>query len=174
MQLHKSLLFFALSGISTASLAAGAENAIPAPDVFVEKAAMSGLAEVELARLALLKSRDESVREFANRMVTDHSKANSELATIAKAKGFESPKNLDAEHQATLRTLRAKSGAEFDQAYSEHMNMDHAKALSLFEGESRSDDAELAGFAKKTLPTLKEHKQMAKTLPGASDKKVSR
>jgi predicted outer membrane protein len=64
-----------------------------------------------------------------------------------------------------LRTLRAKQGAEFDLAYSEHMKMDHSQAISLFEGASRSDDAAVAGFAKKTLPTLKEHKQLAQKLP---------
>jgi putative membrane protein len=46
------------------------------------------------------------------------------------------------------------------------MNMDHTKAISLFEAASKSSDAELAGFAKKTLPTLKEHKELAEKLPG--------
>lgn len=165
MQFHKSMLFLALSGASTASFAAAMENAVPEPAVFIEKAAMSGMTEVELGRLALLKSRDETVRGFAQRMVNDHTKANQELTTIAKAKGLEPPKNLDAEHQAHLKMLRNKEGAEFDRAYSEHMHMDHSKAISLFEGASRSQDGDLAGFAKKTLPTLKEHKQLADKLP---------
>lgn len=174
MQIHKSLLFLAISGISTASIAAAAENAVAEPAVFVEKAAQGGMAEVELGRLALLKSRDETVREFAQRMVNDHGKANAELATIAKTTGLEPPKNLDAEHQAQVKTLRAKEGADFDRAYSEHMNMDHSKAISLFESGAKSGDAELAGFAKKTLPTLQEHKMMAKKLPVGTEKKVSR
>jgi putative membrane protein len=62
--------------------------------------------------------------------------------------------------------LQAKSGADFDAAYSQHMKMDHTKAIALFEGASRSADADFAGFAQKTLPTLKEHKQLAAGLPG--------
>lgn len=174
MPIYKSLLFLAISGISTASFAAAAENAIAEPAVFVEKAAMSGMAEVELGRLALMKSRDENVREFAQRMVTDHTKANAELATIAKAKGLEPPKSLDPEHQGQVKMMRDKAGEDFDRAYSEHMNMDHSKAISLFESASKSNDAELAGFAQKTLPTLKEHKQLAKKLPATTDQKVSR
>lgn len=165
MQFYKSILFLAIGGASGASFAAATENAVPEPAAFVEKAALSGMTEVELGRLALLKSRDGTVREFAQRMVTDHTKANQELATIAKAKGLEPPKNLDPANQSHLRTLRAKQGAEFDLAYSEHMKMDHSQAISLFEGASRSDDAAVAGFAKKTLPTLKEHKQLAQKLP---------
>jgi putative membrane protein len=110
------------------------------------------------------------VREFAQRMVTDHTKANQELTTIATAKGLAPPKNLDSEHQAHLKMLREKNGAEFDKAYSEHMKMDHSKAISLFEGASRSDDSSVAGFAKKTLPTLKEHKQLAQKLPADGKK----
>jgi putative membrane protein len=174
MRVYKSLLLLAISGISTATFAAAAEDAAAEPSVFVAKAAQSGMAEVELGRLALLKSRDTAVREYAQRMVTDHSKANAELATIAKTKGLEPPKDLDAEHQAQFKALRAKEGAEFDKAYSEHMNMDHSKAVSLFESASKSSDADLAGFAKKTLPTLKEHKQLAQKLPAAPKEKVSR
>lgn len=171
MQVYKSMLFLAISGVSTAALAAAAENAVPPPAVFVEKAATSGMAEVELGRLALMKSRDENVREFAQRMVTDHTKANQELAAIAKTKGIEPPKSLDPEHQSHLKMLRDKNGEAFDAAYSEHMNMDHSKAIALFEGASKSTDGDLAGFAQKTLPTLKEHKQMAEKLPADGKKK---
>jgi putative membrane protein len=45
------------------------------------------------------------------------------------------------------------------------MNMDHDKAIALFEGASKSADPEFAGFAQKTLPTLQEHKQLASKLP---------
>ena len=65
-----------------------------------------------------------------------------------------------------LDSLRAKSGSDFDAAYSQHMKMDHTKAIALFEGASRSADADFAGFAQKTLPTLKEHEQLAAGLPG--------
>jgi hypothetical protein len=37
----------------------------------------------------------------------------------------------------------------------------------LFEGATKSTDPDLAGFAKQTLPTLKEHKHMADELPEA-------
>jgi putative membrane protein len=163
--LSKSLLFLALAGVSAASIAADAEKAVPAPAVFVKKAALDGMTEVALGKVALSKSQNSEVRTFAKRMVTDHGKANMELASIAQSKGLEAPKSLDAEHQAMVDELKDKSGAEFDQAYSSHMNMDHSKAIALFEGASKSSDADLAGFARKTLPTLKEHKQLVQKLP---------
>ena len=56
------------------------------------------------------------------------------------------------------------SGAGFDAAYAKHMGADHNKAISLFTKETQSSDPDLSAFAKKTLPTLKEHKKMADAL----------
>jgi putative membrane protein len=167
MNISRSILFLALASATSAAVAAGAEHAVPEPSVFVKKAAQDGMTEVEAAKVALEKSKDPSIRSFAERMVADHGKANAELAAIAKAKGIEVPKKLDAEHQAMVDALSAKSGGEFDREYSHHMNMDHSKAIALFEGASKTADPTLAGFASKTLPTLKQHKQMAAKLPGA-------
>jgi putative membrane protein len=134
------------------------------PKTFVTKAAQDGMTEVELGKLALGKAQSAEVKEFADRMVKDHGKANMELETIAKSKSLQVPKKLDAQHQSMVDELSGKSGAEFDSAYSQHMAVAHRKAVALFESASRLDDGELAAFAKKTLPTLKEHKQMADSL----------
>ena len=166
--LSRSILFLALAGVSGATLAADADRAVPEPTTFVKKAAVAGLTEVETGKLALQKSQDPSIRSFAQRMVDDHTKANMELANIAASKGITAPKKPDAEHQAMIDALASKSGAAFDREYSQHMKMDHSKAIALFEGGSRTSDPDLAGFAKKTLPTLKEHKKLAEKLPGKS------
>lgn len=168
MQLSKSLLLLALAGVSGTALAAEGAAKSPAAPVFVEKAAQGGMAEVALGKLALAKSQDAEIKKFAQRMVTDHGKANSELAAIAQSKGLEAPKKLDAPHAAMVEELEAKDGAGFDEAYSLHMNMDHTKAINLFESAASSEDAEIASFARKTLPTLKEHKVMAEKLPSKS------
>ena len=166
MRTSKTLLFLAIAGASSAAMAAQAEDSPPAPTVFVQKAAQDGMTEVELGKVALRKSKNAEVRNFAQRMVTDHGKANSELAAIAKSKGINAPKTLDSEHKDMVKKLESADGATFDSEYSSHMNMDHDKAIALFEAASESSDADLAGFAKKTLPTLKEHKEMASKLPG--------
>ncbi len=138
------------------------------PATFVKKAAMAGMTEVELGKLALEQSQDDNVRKFAERMVKDHGKANTELAAIAQKKGLEVPQQLDAEHKAMVQQMSGKSGTGFDAAYAQHMSADHAKAVTLFEGGSQSSDADLSAFAKKTLPTVKEHKQMADSLNAKS------
>lgn len=131
------------------------------PTVFVKKAGLAGMTEVELGKLAQKNAKSDNVKEFADRMVKDHTKANTELTGIASRKNYDVPKALDAEHQAVVDELKGKSGASFDSAYAEHMMTAHSKAIALFKDASTSSDADLAAFAKKTLPTLQEHKKMA-------------
>jgi putative membrane protein len=72
---------------------------------------------------------------------------------------------MDAEHRDLLTKLAGKSGPEFDQIYLKHMMMGHEKAVLLFTKASQQcQDADLKGFAAKTLPTVQEHLQMAKRL----------
>ena len=147
-------------------MAADKDRADPA--TFVKKAAQGGMTEVEVAKLASSKTRNPEIRSFAQKMVKDHSAANEELATLAKSKGWQVPASLDAEHTAVAQKLSAKSGADFDAAYSKQMKADHEKTIALFEGATKSSDSDLAAFAKKTLPTLKEHQHLADALPAAS------
>jgi putative membrane protein len=125
------------------------------------------MTEVQLGKIAASKAQDSKVKQFAQRMVTDHSKANDELAAIAEKKGIRVPTSLDTEHQSMIQSLNAKSGAAFDTAYSEHMDAAHSKAVALFQGAITGSDPDLAAFAKKTLPTLEQHKQMATRLASA-------
>jgi putative membrane protein len=131
---------------------------------FVKEAAAGGLAEVELSKIAQ-KSENPEVKNFADRMVQDHSKADQELVTIASSLGVDVPKALDAEHQRLSQKLAGLHGKAFDEEYMRAMVEDHNKAVMLFQGEERSDqNPELKQFAQKTLPILQTHQKMAQEL----------
>ncbi|MDB6087455.1 MAG: putative outer membrane protein [Gammaproteobacteria bacterium] len=131
---------------------------------FVKQAALDGMTEVELGNVAAEKAASDDAKTFAAHMVKDHSKANDELATLAKSKNLKVPTQLDVKHRAMIDALKMKSGASFDAAYAKNMVSDHNKAISLFTKETQSSDPDLAAFATKTLPVLKEHKKMADAL----------
>jgi putative membrane protein len=132
---------------------------------FVAMASQDGMTEVQLGKMALMKSSNPDIKKFASRMVRDHSKANTQLAGIAKKDGIPVSKSLDAEHSAMLQKMSEKSGADFDAAYTSDMLADHKKAITLFENE-QSDTAHpaLSSFAQSTLPVLREHQHMAQQL----------
>jgi putative membrane protein len=130
---------------------------------FVSKAGMGGLAEVQMASLALQKASNADVKAFAQRMVTDHGMANNELAQMATTKGLALPTELAGEHKEGLDHLSTLSGAEFDKAYMKHMVEDHEKTVADFDKASTSaTDSDVKAWAGQKLPTLKEHLAQAK------------
>lgn len=133
---------------------------------FAQKAAMGNMAEVEAGKIALEKSSNEKVKAFAQRLVTDHTKAGDELKAAASQEGITVPSAIDAKHQAALDHLKGLSGDQFDAAFKAHMVEDHKKDIAMFEKEAASGQSAVDQFASQTLPTLKEHLKMAEDLPG--------
>ena len=134
---------------------------------FLMDAAMGGMMEVELGRLATTNGTSEAVKQFGQRMVDDHSKANAELMSLATTKGITLPTELDEKHRAHVTKLSSLTGADFDREYSKMMLSDHKKDVAAFERQSaRGADTDLKTFATNTLPTLREHLQIAGALPG--------
>lgn len=147
---------------------AGMANMTSQDRNFIMEAAMGGMMEVELGRIAAQQGMSDAVKQFGQRMVDDHGKANTELMTIASSKGITLPTTLDEKHREHVTKLSGMSGQDFDRAYARHMVSDHRKDVSEFEKQStRGTDADLKAFASKTLPTLQEHLRMAEALPGA-------
>ena len=131
---------------------------------FMEKAAEGGMAEVKLGQLAAQKASAEQVKQFGQRMVDVHSKANDQLKQLASTKNVTLPTNLDKSTQREYDKLSKLSGADFDREYMKHMVSDHKKDVSEFKSESnKAKDADLKQFASSTLPTLQEHLNLAQS-----------
>jgi putative membrane protein len=129
---------------------------------FVKNAAMGGLMEVELGRLATEKASNADVKQFGQRMVDDHGKANEQLTTIAKEKNVEVPTALTGKAKADYDRLSKLSGEQFDRAYMQMMVQDHRKDVAEFRKQSTSaKDTDVKSFVTQTLPTLEEHLKAA-------------
>lgn len=135
-----------------------------ANDFFI-KAANGGMMEVQAGQMAQSNAANTEVKNFASKMISDHTRAGNELKTLAAAKNVTLPTVLEGDHREHLDDLGKKSGNEFDRAYMEMMVDDHDKTVNMFENASNnSKDADIKAFATKTLPVLREHQQMAKDL----------
>lgn len=146
------------SPVATAPTAGGDNN-------FINAVAMDGMAEVELAHLAMQKTKNAEVKQFAERMVADHSKANAELKQLASNKNVTLPAAPNAEQKADKNRLSQLSGAEFDREYMSLMASAHDKAVAAFETESREgSETDVRSWATKILPTLRQHQTIAKQI----------
>ncbi len=144
---------------TTSNIAATGGIAVEEADAkFTTQAAVGGMAEVELGKMALEKSSNPQVKEFATMMVKDHGMANTELTAIAKQKNITLPSTVDDEHKKKMEDLSKKTGADFDKAYVSAMVDGHKSTLKLMEDESRDGkDADLKSFATKTAPIVQSH-----------------
>lgn len=138
-------------------------DSIDAED-FIEEASAMGLAEIETAQKALQESENAEVRAFAERMIKDHGAANEKLAGIASDKGVELSDDAKLMDRARALLLEVREGESFDAAYANNQVSAHERTIELFERATRSEDAEVASFAKETLPKLKEHLEEARKL----------
>lgn len=143
---------------STNAVATGGIAVDEADAKFTTQAAVGGMAEVELGKMALEKSSNPQVKEFATMMVKDHGMANTELMAIAKQKNITLPSTVDDEHKKKMDDLSKKTGADFDKAYVDAMVSGHKSTLKLMEDELRdAKDADLKAFATKTAPIVQSH-----------------
>ncbi|WP_426478499.1 DUF4142 domain-containing protein [Chryseobacterium sp. CBSDS_008] len=125
---------------------------------FADAAAIGGLMEVMMGKLAATNAESSAVKSLGAMMVTDHTKANDELKKWASGIGYTLPASLDTEKQKMYDDLKAKKGKDFDKKYTDLMVSDHKEDIEAFNKEaSEGKEASLKSFASKTLPTLKHH-----------------
>jgi len=142
---------------------------------FVKEAAEAGLAEVQMGQITKQNAQNQSLKDFGDRIVADHTKANQELMQIASQKGIQTPTAMNSRDEQMIQHLSSLNGVEFDKVCEKHAVDAHNKAVKLFKTEAqRGQDADIKAFAQKTLPTLEEHLKMARDLSGSKDSKEIR
>lgn len=153
---------------------------------FLSTVSVSGQYEVQSSELVLQESRNPDIRQFAQHMIQDHTKANEELRSLthtpATTSSLQSPPGatkdvkqnpaldaahaLDPTHMEMLNQLRRAKGDDLDRLYALQQLQEHQQAVKLFQDYAQSgQEAQLRQFAQNTLPVLEQHLEMAKKLP---------
>jgi putative membrane protein len=141
---------------------------------FAKAAASGGMMEVSLGKLAADKSLNPAVRQFGQRMVTDHGKVGQDLAKIASSKGASLPSEPTAVQQKETERLVKLTGPEFDKAYVTLMVRDHKADQKEFKRASEdTQDPELKAFAATTLTVIQDHLKIAEDLAESLKHEVS-
>lgn len=155
---------FAICAVTSLQAANKAESI--SREEFVEEASAKGVAEIETAKLALEKSQNEAIKGFAQMMIDDHRQANQKLADLAKSKDLEVSDDAELLNKAKAMVLKMRGEASFDKAYMNNQVVAHRETIELFRRGVNADDAEIAAFARETLPKLEQHLQRAEQLNG--------
>jgi putative membrane protein len=174
---------------SSSSTTASSSQLSRADQKFIMDAAKGGMMEVHMGKLGVQKAQNDQLKQYAQKLIDDHTKANAELKQLASTKGVTLPddhmassdaqkdasdrtkvresdatEKKDKEHGA-LKKLEGLSGTEFDREFVRMAVEDHQKDVKEFEKQAqKGTDAELKAFAQRTAPTLREHLQQAQSL----------
>jgi putative membrane protein len=105
---------------------------------FLENANQGNVNEIDLAQFVLKKSNNEDVKNFAQKMITDHNALINSMKPFANEAGLQTPSHPDAATEAEKLKLDVLSGESFDKAYIKAMVEDHHKDLEAFRAEVRS------------------------------------
>ena len=136
----------------------------PTTHDFVQEAAISDMFEVELSKMASAKLAGPE-KEFADKMVADHTKTTAELTGEAKADNIPVPTAMDSSHQKMMDKLNNLNGDNFRKQYFSDQVSAHKDAVSLFERYGKGgDNLKLKDWATTTLPALQHHLDMAQGL----------
>jgi putative membrane protein len=130
---------------------------------FITDAAQGGMAEVSLGQLATQRATSDEVKQYGQRMVQEHTRANKELMQLATKKGVTPPTTLGSKYEAVRARLLQVPGGSFDQAYMNEAGVNgHLESAAVYQRQIQlGQDQDLKAFAAKTLPTVQEHLQMA-------------
>jgi putative membrane protein len=139
----------------------------PSTPDFAKKAAMGDMCEVEAGKIASEKGQSEAVKEFGRHMVEAHSKTSGELKGIVQSENLKVklPARLDDNRRKMIEALNETKPEDFDKTYAKQQVKAHAKAVELFDAYAEEgDNAALKQFAANTLPTIKQHLDLAEKL----------
>jgi putative membrane protein len=144
----------------------------PMDKMFVSKALQGGMAEVQLGQLTLQKSNNDQVKQFAQKMIDDHTRLGEQMKPVAQQLGVPEPKGISKKDKSTIAKLQGLSGSAYDEAYIKDMVKDHKQDLSEFQTEASSgQDQTVKDAATQGSKVIAEHLQMIQQI--AKDQNVN-
>lgn len=157
------------SGAAATTGGSGASRAQPAGSAtfgegdkeLIQDIAHANLAEIEVGKLALEKSKN------------DHGAAQKELEKLAQSKGLSLPQETDVQHKTISTALSALSGETFDSQFISRVGVgDHQRTHDLLRKAQKSAQMpELKSYAQKTQKVVDQHLATAKKLETRMEKK---
>ena len=139
--------------------------------IFVKKSMAGNLAEVQLGQLTLQKSNNDKVKQFAQKMIDDHTRLNEQMKQIADLLHVDAPTEISKKDKSLIGKMQSLSGPAYDQAYIKDMVKDHKEDLSQLRMEvSNSQFLGVKNAALQTTKTISGHLEMAEQL--AKDQNV--
>ena len=131
----------------------------------MKQLAQANVNEIEGGKAAAAKAQNPQVKQFAEKMVTDHQQMLNDLQKLAQSKGVSLPQSGSLKDKAAMKMMERASGSDFDKKYMEQMVKDHQKdAKETQDLASKAKDPEFKSAVQKAHAKIQEHLQLAQRI----------
>jgi putative membrane protein len=133
---------------------------------FLRDAAKDNAFEIQASQIAAQKATDPNVKQFAEKLVNEHTQLSQDLSKLASSKGVTLPEaQLEKGDLKKLDKLNKASGDRFDKLYVKYMAKDHRDDIKDFKSEAKKGkDPDLEQWASNHISALQQHLDMAQNL----------
>jgi putative membrane protein len=153
------------------SATAWAQDAAPTDPQIAAIVVTANQVDIDAGKLAQSKSTSKEVKEFAQRMITDHTGVNKSATELVqklhvKPESNATSKSLQSGGDANLANLKKLTGRAFDKAYVDHEVAYHQSVLDAIDKTliPSAKNAELKALLVKVRPAFVAHLEHAKHL----------
>jgi putative membrane protein len=172
----------AAAGMAAASAAGSLDPAAPVvvdyslePSAFTKSVAKTDLLEIALANLVLAQGETPAVKDFAKRMLTNHTAIQVIVTKVAADTQVELPTALDADDEATVARFAAMNGVALDKAYMAYLAEQHPKTLASYRWQyDNCKDPVVKAFIGGTMPIVGTQQRTAESLNAEVNKEEIR
>jgi predicted outer membrane protein len=141
------------------------QAAVRADRNFFHEATTDDNLEIQLGQLAERRAQNSAVKQYAQRIVADHTKQQNQWLSLASNNGMGFTPGMGQNHRKKLTNLQKVSGRDFDRAFMTQMVKDHKDYIDYFEKEGRAArSAQVRRLVERDLPVLREHFDQAKQI----------
>jgi putative membrane protein len=159
---------------NSASINIGNEVYKLSDEEFIKKAYSENTDEIQLSELAKKKSTNKQITDFADMLIKDHQKANSELKAIAMEMKVKTPEGPSIEGKIKEEELEMKKTDGFDSSYINYTIKEHEKDIDTYKQASAEvANASLKKYAKNTMEVINKHLEKAKQISSALESSTS-
>jgi len=135
----------------------------------MKQLAQANLNEIEGGKAAASKAQSPEVKQFAQKMVDDHTQMLNDLKSLAQQKGVSLPESASIKDMAQMKLMERSSGAEFDKKYMDEMVKDHQKdAKDAQDLVGKAKDPDFKAAVQKASTKINEHLELAQRIASSS------
>lgn len=158
---------FVSAGLLAGAVRAQENPRLSDPEV-AHVAVVANQIDIAYAVIAKEKSKDADILKFAETMTNDHNAVITQASALVKKLNVTPKENsvsqkLLADAEVTKKSLRGKSGKEFNKAYIDNEVTYHKAVIEAVEGLliPEADNGELKALLQNIVPALKTHLEHA-------------